>query len=90
MENKEIIGFKIGRGYNSITIWHFDEETHELVSTGRRTTNKNNKASRFEKYTRVVCETLLESGIKPPPYKPTTKERRKHKIWGLINVQSLS
>ncbi len=76
MHNKESVGYRIGRGYNTITVWHFDKKTRKLISTSTRTTNRKTM-SRPEKYKGVVCEVLKEYGIEPPEYMPTVKEKRR-------------
>jgi len=70
----EIAGYKMGRGYNSVTVWHFDLENRELTGTSKRTSNKGGKATRYDKY-KAMCEILLDCDIRIPKYKPTKREK---------------
>jgi len=69
---KHNIGIKLGKGYKSVTIYHFHPKSRELEATDRL--EPNPKFGRREKFN-VICKQLIKSyGLDPITYIPTRKE----------------
>ena len=68
---KHYKGFKLHRGYRKVTVWTFDAETHQLVSTGTSTPFPT--FSRKERYD-IIFKTLTKEGIVLGDYEPTKSE----------------
>lgn len=72
-KEKYFRGYRISLGYKRVTVFTYDTETHQRVSSHTCTPfNETKKFTRRERY-EIIAERLRSFGIIPPAYKELKK-----------------